>query len=255
MALQFAIITLFPEMFAALNHGVIGRALSQQLISISFFNPRDFTTDIHHTVDDRPYGGGPGMVMKFQPLYEAIQAAKTKLGANTRVILLSPQGKTLNQTLLTEAVAQQNFILVSGRYEGVDERLIASQIDEEWSIGDYVVSGGELPAMICIDALSRLLPGTLGHADSAAQDSFVTGLLDYPHYTRPEVIAGQMVPPVLLSGDHAAISTWRLKQSLGKTWQKRQDLLKRHTLTEREHQLLDEYIRENRQTEREHKDE
>jgi tRNA (guanine37-N1)-methyltransferase len=244
-ALKFGIITLFPDMFSSLEYGVIGRALNQKLIEISTFNPRDFTTDSHHTVDDRPYGGGPGMVMKFEPLHDAIAAAKSKLGADTKVVLLSPQGKRLNQQLIAEQTTQQNLILVAGRYEGIDERLIAATIDEEWSVGDYVVSGGELPAMLCIDAITRLLPGALGHEDSAAEDSFVAGLLDYPHYTRPDVIANQSVPQVLLSGDHAAIATWRQQQALGRTWQRRQDLLKRRTLTEREQHLLDEYIREN----------
>ena len=251
--MKFGIVTLFPEMFAALEAGIVGRALSQKLIELSLFNPRDFTTDPHHTVDDRPYGGGPGMLMKFQPLHDAISAAKAELGPNTPVILLSPQGRTLDQAFVAQQSTQSALILVAGRYEGVDERLIEEDIDEEWSVGDYVVSGGELPAMICIDALTRLLPGALGHEDSAAQDSHTTGLLDYPHYTRPEVIAHRAVPPVLLSGDHAAISAWRQKQSLGRTWQRRQDLLKRLTLTERERHLLDEYIREqtNRDTDNE----
>lgn len=248
--LKFGIVTLFPEMFRALEYGVIGRALSQGLIELSIFNPRDFTTDAHHTVDDRPYGGGPGMVMKFEPLHDAITAAKAALGSDTKVILLSPQGQRLDQSLIANQITQQRLILVAGRYEGIDERLLATDIDEEWSVGDYVVSGGELPAMLCIDAITRLLPGALGHEDSAAEDSFVAGLLDYPHYTRPEVIAGQSVPRVLLSGDHTAISTWRQQQALGKTWQKRQDLLKRRTLTEREQHLLDDYIRENTPTKR-----
>lgn len=245
MTLTFGIVTLFPEMFSALDHGIVGRAKKNQLIEYHFFNPRDFTNDAHQTVDDRPYGGGPGMVMKFEPLHAAIQAAKNVLGPQTPVILLTPQGKPLIQKTVRDFALRTALIFVCGRYEGIDERLIQADIDEEWSIGDYVVSGGELPTMVCIDALTRLLPNALGHEDSASQDSFSAGLLDYPHYTRPELIANQnAIPDVLLSGDHQAINRWRQKQSLGRTWQRRQDLLKIRTLSDYERGLLEEYLRE-----------
>ncbi len=244
MTLKIAVVTLFPEMFAALEYGVVGRALREKLAEISFHNPRDYTTDVHRSVDDRPYGGGPGMVLKFEPLHEAIQAAKNQFGTKTKVIHLSPQGQLMTQQLLMEHAGHEPLVLIAGRYEGIDERLIKADVDEEWSVGDYVLSGGEFPAMTVIDAIIRLLPGALGHEASAPQDSFSSGLLDYPHYTRPEVVDDQPVPEVLLSGDHAAIAQWRLKQALGRTWQRRQDLLKRRTLTTLERQLLDEYIRE-----------
>ncbi len=243
LPLKIALITIFPEIFQALNYGIVGRAIRDKLIDISYWNPRHYTTDVHHTVDDRPYGGGPGMVMKFEPLAKAIQAAKTQLGANAKVIHLSPQGKSLTQQAVHELISDHlPLILIAGRYEGIDERLIEELVDEEWSVGDYVVSGGEIPAMILIDAMTRLLPGALGHAESAPQDSFSSGLLDYPHYTRPESIGGQAVPDVLLSGDHAAIARWRLKQALGRTWQRRPDLIKRRSLTKQEQALLDEFI-------------
>lgn len=244
-SLTIGVITLFPKMFEALKYGVIGRALKHNFLTLHFWNPRDYATDIHCTVDDRPYGGGPGMVMKFEPLATAIKAAKAKLGESTKVICLSPQGQLLNQEAIKKkAQDSTSIILLAGRYEGIDERLIEAQVDEEWSIGDYIISGGELPAMILIDSLTRLLPETLGHEDSASQDSFTSGLLDYPQYTRPEKIANRPVPEVLLSGDHAAIARWRLKQALGRTWQRRQDLIKRHTISENERRLLDEFIEE-----------
>ncbi len=243
MALQIAVITLFPEIFGALNYGIVGRAIKQNQLEITCLNPRDFTQE-PRTIDDRPYGGGPGMVMKFEPLHTAIQAAKNTLTTPNKVIHLSPQGKRLSQEHLLEEAKEQRLILIAGRYEGIDERLIEADVDEEWSIGDYVLSGGEFPAMVIIDALTRLLPGTLGHEASALQDSFASGLLDYPQYTRPETVDGRAVPEVLLSGDHRAIARWRLKQALGKTWQKRQDLIKRRTLTPLERELLEEYIRE-----------
>ncbi len=232
--MQIHIISLFPEMFAALQFGIVGRALEKGLVKLRFWNPRDFTTDKHHTVDDRPYGGGPGMVMKFAPLYEAILAAKAELGTDARVIYLSPQGKILNQTHLSQMVNNhQKMILIAGRYEGIDQRLIDQAVDETWSVGDYVVSGGEFPIMLLIDALTRLLPGALGDPQSAQQDSFSQGLLDCPHYTRPVEINGHTVPEVLLKGDHQAISQWRQQQSIKNTWQMRPDLLKIAVLSQR----------------------
>ena len=244
MQLIIGVVTLFPKMFEALKYGVIGRALENNLLTLHFWNPRDYAIDIHHTVDDRPYGGGPGMVMKFEPLAAAIKTAKTKLGENTKVVYLSPQGQLLTHEVIKKKAQEKCIILLAGRYKGIDQRLIEAKVDEEWSIGDYIVSGGELPAMLLIDALTRLLPGALGHEDSASQDSFTSGLLDCPQYTRPKKIANQSVPEVLLSGDHAAIACWRLKQALGRAWQRRQDLIKRRTLSENERQLLDEFIKE-----------
>ena len=243
--MQLGVITLFPEMFAALtDYGVSGRAFEQGLASIALWNPRDFTEDKHNTVDDRPYGGGPGMVMKVEPLQQAIDAAKQSLGEGSQVIYLSPQGKKLDQKGVEALGQHSKLILIAGRYEGVDERLIASSVDQEWSIGDYVLSGGELPAMTLIDSLIRLIPGALGHEQSADQDSFADGLLDCPHYTRPEAINGEAVPEVLLSGDHEKIRRWRLKQSLGRTWQRRPELLEERALSSEEQQLLDEFKRE-----------
>ncbi|QTS83993.1 tRNA (guanosine(37)-N1)-methyltransferase TrmD [Coxiella endosymbiont of Amblyomma nuttalli] len=243
--MQIGLITLFPEMFNFLKYGVVGRALERRLLTLFFWNPRDYTLDLRRTVDDRPYGGGPGMIMKFEPLQAALTAAKSVLGRTTKVIHLSPQGKLLTQSIVAEQICDNQFILIAGRYEGIDERLIEAEVDEEWSIGDYIVSGGELPAMVLIDAITRLLPGTLGHADSASQDSFTSGFLDFPHYTRPEKIINRSVPETLLSGNHAAIARWRLKQSLGRTWQRRRDLLQmHHSLTKNEQELLDEFIME-----------
>ncbi len=242
--MNIQIISLFPEMFCALKQGIVGRAITNQLVNVNIINPRDYTNDPHRTVDDRPYGGGPGMVMKYEPLHAAIQDGIKKMPAKPHVMLLSPQGKPLEQSDVAAIAQLENIMLICGRYEGVDQRLIESDIDAEISIGDFVVSGGELPAMLLIDAATRLLPGALGDAASAEQDSFATGLLDHPHYTRPECIHQQAVPKVLLSGDHQAITRWRLKQSLGKTWQKRPDLIKRRILTADEKQLLDEYIKE-----------
>lgn len=244
--MQIGIITLFPEMFQALQcGGITARALEHGLLQLHFWNPRDFTTNKHRCVDDRPYGGGPGMVMQVQPVRAAIQAAKTVLGAMTKVIYLSPQGQRLEQKGVDYLGQQQNFILLAGRYEGIDERIISNDVDEEWSIGDYVVSGGELPAMVIIDALVRHLPGALGHQDSAAEDSFFNGLLDYPHYSRPEVIDNEAVPEVLLTGNHAEIARWRLKQALGRTWHRRPDLLEKLCLTAKQQQLLNEFISDN----------
>lgn len=242
--LSVAIVTLFPEMFSALNYGITGRALKNNLIQISFWNPRDYTHDRHRTVDDKPYGGGPGMVMKVKPLLDAILSAKQALNVDTKVISLSPQGQRLDQRRARELTSRGSLILVAGRYEGIDERLYQLAIDEEISIGDYVLSGGEFAAMVLVDAMVRLLPGALGDELSALQDSFVAGLLDYPHYTRPEEIAGLNVPEVLISGDHQAIERWRKKQALGKTWLKRPDLLANMELTSEQQRLLAEFISE-----------
>lgn len=245
----FGVISLFPEMFRALTeYGVSGRAVKQEKVSVTCWNPRDFTHDNYQTVDDRPYGGGPGMLMKIQPLRDAIHAAKTAAGEGAKVIYLSPQGRKLDQQGVLELAQHDKLILVAGRYEGIDERLIEREIDEEWSLGDFVLSGGELAAMTLMDAVIRLVPGVLGHEQSAQQDSFMDGLLDCPHYTRPEVYEGQAVPDVLLSGNHEKIRQWRLKQSLGRTWQRRPDLLAALELTNEQQRLLTEYLREHDQT-------
>jgi len=236
----FGVVSLFPDMFAPFTQqGVIGRAVKSGKLSVDTFNPRDFTTDRHRTVDDRPYGGGPGMLMMVQPLTEAIQAAKALGGENSKVIYLSPQGKPLDQQDVQRLANIDRTILICGRYEGIDERVIESHVDEEISIGDYVLSGGELPAMVLMDAVARLVPGVLGHKASAVEDSFTDGLLDCPHYTRPEVLNGQSVPEVLLSGDHEKIRQWRLMQSLGRTWQRRPELLNHLALTEEQQRLLE----------------
>ncbi|MBV1960281.1 MAG: tRNA (guanosine(37)-N1)-methyltransferase TrmD [Oleibacter sp.] len=242
----FGVVTLFPEMLQALTEqGVSGRAVKQDKVSVECWNPRDFTHDKHQTVDDRPYGGGPGMLMKVQPLRDAIHAAKAAAGEGAKVIYMSPQGRKLDQQGVLELVQQEKLILVAGRYEGIDERLIDDEIDEEWSIGDFVLSGGELAAMTLMDAVIRLVPGVLGHEQSAQQDSFMEGLLDCPHYTRPEDYDGQLVPEVLLSGNHEKIRKWRLKQALGRTWQRRPDLLAALELTTEQQKLLTEYLDEN----------
>ncbi|WP_042011878.1 tRNA (guanosine(37)-N1)-methyltransferase TrmD [Aeromonas fluvialis] len=239
------VISLFPEMFRAITeHGVTGRAVKSGLLQIECWNPRDFTHDKHRTVDDRPYGGGPGMLMMVQPLRDAIHAAKQAAGDGVKVIYLSPQGRKLTQAGVTELATNQKLILVAGRYEGIDERVIQTEVDEEWSIGDYVLSGGELPAMTLIDAVSRLVPGVLGDQASAEQDSFTDGLLDHPHYTRPEVLDGLAVPEALTSGNHEVIRRWRLKQSLGRTWQRRPELINNLALTDEQESLLAEYVRE-----------
>ncbi len=239
------VISLFPEMFRAITeHGVTGRAVKSGLLQIECWNPRDFTHDKHRTVDDRPYGGGPGMLMMVQPLRDAIHAAKQAAGDGAKVIYLSPQGRKLTQAGVTELATNQKLILVAGRYEGIDERVIQTEVDEEWSIGDYVLSGGELPAMTLIDAVSRLVPGVLGDQASAEQDSFTDGLLDHPHYTRPEVLDGLTVPEALISGNHEVIRRWRLKQSLGRTWQRRPELINNLALTDEQESLLAEYVRE-----------
>jgi tRNA (guanine37-N1)-methyltransferase len=241
----FGVVSLFPEMFQTFTQqGVTGRAVKNGVLQVECFNPRDFTHDKHRTVDDRPYGGGPGMLMMVQPLTDAIHAAKKAAGEKTKVIYLSPQGKKLDQRGVKQLSENESLILVAGRYEGIDERVIEAEIDEEWSVGDYVLSGGELPAMILMDAVARFVPGVLGHEQSAEQDSFSEGLLDCPHYTRPEKLQGSLVPGVLLSGDHKKIRQWRSKQSLGRTWQRRPDLLNDLALTEEQQVLLDEYLQD-----------
>ena len=242
--MRIDVITLFPEMFQTVqNYGITGRAVDKQLLELKTWNPRDNSHDRHRTVDDRPYGGGPGIVMMVPPLAESIQQARKENSG--RVIYLSPQGRRLEQKTLHRWAEQPGLILVCGRYEGIDERLINREIDEEWSIGDYVLSGGELAAMVVIDGFTRLLPGALGHEDSAGEDSFAEGLLDYPHFTRPETVDGVAVPEVLLSGDHAAIKRWRAKQALGRTWLRRPDLLEDLQLDPEQEALLAEFIREN----------
>ena len=236
------VITLFPDEFRPLvDLGVTGRAIRDGRVRVETVNPRDFATDRHRTVDDRPYGGGPGMVMAVEPLRSAIRAARGSATSGTPVSLMSPQGRTIDQRSLNALAARPGLILVCGRYEGIDERLIELEIDEEWSLGDYVLSGGELAAAVVIDAVTRLLPGVLGDEQSAEQDSFTGGLLDCPHYTRPENVDGLTVPPVLLSGDHGAIERWRRKQSLGRTWLRRPELLDRLQLDAESEALLAEF--------------
>ncbi len=243
--MRIDVITLFPESLEGLaGLGVIGRAIREDRVVLKTWNPRDFATDRHRTVDDRPYGGGPGMVMAVEPLASTIAAAKKKHASGTRVSLLSPQGRKLDQAGVDELAGRQGLILVCGRYEGIDERLIESEVDEQWSIGDYVISGGELAAAVVIDAVARLIPGVLGHEQSAVEDSFVDGLLDHPHYTRPDVAGGKAVPEVLLSGDHEAIRRWRRKQALGRTWQLRPDLLEGRQLDREAELLLKEFRHE-----------
>ena len=246
--LQFDVITLFPRMFEAVTaSGVTGRARGKGLYELVTWNPRDFAANSYRTVDDRPYGGGPGMVMMAEPLARALEAARGRQRSagikRLHVVHLSPQGRVLTHERVRALAAQQGLVLLCGRYEGVDERLVA-EIDEEISIGDYVLSGGELAAMVVIDAVVRQLPGTLGDAESAARESFVEGLLDHPHYTRPEVYAGQPVPAVLMSGNHAEIGRWRLKQALGRTWRRRPELIERRALSEDERKLLAEFQQE-----------
>ena len=247
--LQFDVVTLFPQMFEAVTaSGVIGRAREKGFYQLVAWNPRDFAHNAYRTVDDRPYGGGPGMVMMPEPLGKALAAARQRQRSTgvkqPRVIHLSPQGRLLNHHLVMELAAEQGVVLLAGRYEGVDERVIGRKVDYEISIGDYVLSGGELAAMVVIDCIVRQLPGVLGDAESASQDSFVNGLLDCPHYTRPEVYEGEPVPPILLSGNHAEIRRWRLKQALGRTWQRRPDLLLQRALSDDARGLLEEFKQE-----------
>jgi len=242
--IRFDVVTLFPEMFAAVTHsGISGRALEAGLWSLGLWNPRDFTRDNYRTVDDRPYGGGPGMLMLAEPLEKALDAAKEAGGG--QVIYLSPQGRRLDHEKVIELAGRKAVTLLCGRYEGVDERLIRRRVDEELSIGDYVLSGGELAAMTVIDAVVRQIPGALGGEQSAAEESFVQGLLDCPQYTRPEMYEGDRVPEILMSGHHENIRRWRLKQALGRTWQRRPDLLAARKLSEDERKLLEEFQREN----------
>ena len=240
--MRIQVVTLFPQTFRPLVElGVTGRAIAAGQVRLDTVDPREYATDRHRTVDDRPYGGGPGMVMAVEPLRSAIRVARAGAGPAAKVTLLSPQGRPLTQAAVRELAQRQDLILVCGRYEGIDERLIELEIDEEWSIGDYVLSGGELAAAVVIDAVTRLLPGVLGDEQSAAQDSFMDGLLDCQHYTRPEEIEGLIVPPVLLSGDHGAIERWRRKQALGRTWLRRPDLLQDLELDEESEELLAEF--------------
>jgi tRNA (guanine37-N1)-methyltransferase len=238
------VITLLPELVKqVIGYGVVGRAADQGLLELDCWNPRDYTRDRHRTVDDRPYGGGPGMLMKVQPLQDTIRAVRQH-SPEARLIYLGPQGMPVKQETLARQVEKGAVIFLCGRYEGIDERLLQQEVDEEWSIGDYVISGGELAAMVCIDAMTRLIPGALGHALSAQQDSFSEGLLDCPHYTRPEEFQGMKVPAVLMNGNHRQIQDWREKQSLGRTWQRRPDLLENIDLDDRQQALLNDYIDE-----------
>jgi tRNA (guanine37-N1)-methyltransferase len=246
--MQLGIVTLFPEMFAAVTeHGISGRAVRSGLMNLELFNPRDYTTDKHRTVDDKPFGGGPGMLMKTEPLIASIAAArqvvsqKQTVGEKARVIYLSPQGKTLKQDSIIDLAKRESMVLLCGRYQGIDNRVLENEIDEEWSLGDFVISGGELAAMTLIDAMTRFQPGALGDEGSALEDSFSNGLLHSPEYTRPQSIAGSDVPEVLLSGDHEAIRKWRMKQSLGATWLKRPDLLQAMSLEIEQEELLEQF--------------
>lgn len=240
--MKVTIITLFPEMISALHAGITGRALEQGLLQLETVNPRDFSTNKHQTVDDKPYGGGPGMVMQAEPLKRAIEHAKSTQ-PDAKIIYLSPQGTTFNHTAAV-SMAVRDIIFIAGRYEGIDERIIEEYVDEEWSIGDYVLTGGELAAMVMVDAISRHIPGVVGDDQSVTSDSLANGLLKYPQYTRPEALDGKSVPKVLLSGHHDQIETWRKKASLGRTWRKRPDLLAKISLTEVEKALLNEFIEE-----------
>jgi tRNA (guanine37-N1)-methyltransferase len=249
-SVKVAVVTLFPDLVrSVMTHGVLSRAAQGGALALETVDPRDFATDVHRTVDDRPYGGGPGMVMRVEPLRTAIRAARrlsspSDDGAGAHVVYLGPAGERLTHRVVRRLAALPSLVLVSGRYEGVDERLLAREIDEEISIGDYVLSGGELAAMVVVDSVGRLLPGVLGNEASAVEESFVDGLLDCPHYTRPECVDGLAVPQVLLSGDHAAIARWRRKQSLARTWERRPDLLEGRVLDEADRALLDEYLAE-----------
>lgn len=246
--MRFGVVTVFPELVNAIGAvGVTGRAVEDGRVQLATFNPRDHALDRHRTVDDRPYGGGPGMVMMVAPLRAAIRDARLH-APGARVVYLSPQGPTLDQQRLTRFASGDGLVLVCGRYEGIDERLMALEVDEELSLGDFVLSGGEVAAMAVIDGVTRLLPGVLGCSDSALEDSFSDGLLDCPHYTRPEQVDGLTVPEVLMSGHHEHIARWRLKQSLGRTHERRPDLLQSRGMSEREMALLDEYLAEQKPT-------
>jgi tRNA (guanine37-N1)-methyltransferase len=243
--MKIHVISLFPAMVQdASRIGVGGRALEKGLVSLECTSPRAFATDAYQTVDDRPYGGGPGMVLKVEPMAEAIETARKAMPAGSRVVFLGPQGRVFCQKIAREMAELPGLVLVAGRYEGFDERLLDSQADDELSLGDYVISGGETAALVVMDAVIRLLPDVLGDEDSAKQDSFTDELLDCPHYTRPEVVDGMQVPEVLLQGNHAAIRRWRLKQALGRTWSRRPELLQDRQLTDDEQELLQEYVAE-----------
>jgi tRNA (guanine37-N1)-methyltransferase len=240
--MRIAVVSLFPVMLReALMHGVLGRAIERGVLEVECIDPRDFATDVHRTVDDRPYGGGPGMVLKVEPLRSAMRAAAASMPAGSRRVYLGADGRRFEQGMAREAARWPGLILVAGRYEGVDERFIEAEIDAEWSIGDYVLTGGELPALVVIDAIGRLLPGALGSPESAVQESFTGDLVDWPHYTRPPTLEGRAVPAVLTSGDHAAIERWRLQQALGRTWLRRPELLERRGMTDDERALLEEF--------------
>ena len=243
--MHIAVVSIFPELVGQVaEYGVVGRAKEQGLLALHCENPRDHADDVHRTVDDRPYGGGPGMVLKFEPTAKAIRAAKQQLPAGSPVVCLTPQGEVFDQSAATRLAGLQGMVLLAGRYEGIDERVLESEVDEELSLGDFVLSGGEIAAMAVIDAVARLLPGVLGDEESAAQDSFMQGLLDHPHYTRPEMVGGQRVPAVLLSGDHARIARWRYKQALGRSYVRRPDLVAKLDLSKEQRRLLDEYLKE-----------
>ncbi|HSG58179.1 MAG TPA: tRNA (guanosine(37)-N1)-methyltransferase TrmD [Woeseiaceae bacterium] len=243
--MQIAVVSIFPDMVGQVaEYGVVGRAQERGLLTLSCDNPRDHTEDAHRTVDDRPYGGGPGMVLKYEPAAKAIRAARERLPEGSPVVCLSPQGRVFDQATARRYAGLQGLILLAGRYEGIDERLIENEVDEELSLGDFVLSGGEIAAMAVVDAVARLLPGVLGDDESAIQDSFEDGLLDHPHYTRPESIDGQRVPAVLLSGDHARIARWRDKQALGRTYLRRPDLVKKMELNKEQRKLLEEFLKE-----------
>ena len=245
--MQMQVVTIFPEMVNTIGeYGVVGRAVEREVISLECQNPRDFTVDVHRTIDDRPYGGGPGMVLKYEPAAAAIAAAKEKLPAGSPVVCMSPQGAVFDQATAQRFAGLAGIIFLAGRYEGIDERLIESEVDEELSLGDFVISGGEIAAMAVIDAVTRLLPGVLGDETSAMQDSFMEGLLDHPHYTRPEDLDGRRVPEVLLSGDHARIARWRYQQALGRSFQRRPDLVEKLELNDEQQKLLNEYLEEQR---------
>ena len=245
MGMRVAVVTLFPDLVMAVaRYGVAARAAERGLLELDCWNPRDYARGRHRRVDDRPYGGGPGMVMMYEPVGAAIAAARDAVDGASRTIHLSPQGRRIEQRDLRRLAQGPSLVMLCGRYEGVDERLLDTEVDEELSLGDYVLSGGELAAMVVIDAMTRLVPGVLGHEDSAGEDSFSDGLLDCPHFTRPETVAGRQVPGVLLSGDHGAVRRWRLKQALGRTWERRPDLLRGRGLDPEERALLDEYVGE-----------
>jgi tRNA (guanine37-N1)-methyltransferase len=240
--MRIAVVSLFPVMLReALLHGVLGRAIERGILEVECFDPREHATDVHRTVDDRPYGGGPGMVLKVAPVRDALRAAMERVPPGSRRVYLGADGRRFEQSMARDACAWPGLILVAGRYEGIDERFVEAEIDECWSIGDYVLTGGELPALVVIDAIGRLLPGALGSAESAVQESFTDGLVDWPHYTRPPVHDGRAVPAVLASGDHAAIQRWRLQQALGRTWLRRPELLERRGMSGEERALLEEF--------------